>query len=78
VTLRWHTWSISGNALHDLKDSSGRIFARLRQNYLGAWELWDWRGGSLQERRVDTYTDLQRAKREGSITMAISAGEQPK
>ena len=69
--LKWHSWVLDGNRLSDLRDSSGRIVARIKPTNGGAWELWDWRHGSLRESRVDTYLSLNQAKREGAVLMEL-------
>ena len=69
--LKWHAWGIDGNRLLDLRDSSGRIVARIKPTSTGAWELWDWTHGSLRESRVDTYLSLDQAKREGAALMEL-------
>jgi hypothetical protein len=78
MALSWNTWRIGGNTLHDLRDESGRIWARLKQTYLGAWELWDWRRGSLNEVRLDTYRDPEQAKREGLQLFGLSLSAEGK
>jgi hypothetical protein len=69
----WNSWTLDGNVIHDLTTSTGRIIARLTQMYLDGWELWDWRDGSVNRKRVDTYRSLQQAKLEGERLNQLSS-----
>ncbi len=71
LRLKWHSWVLDGTRLFDLRNSSGRIVARIKPTSMGAWELWDWTYGSLRESRVDRYLSLDQAKREGAHLMEL-------
>ncbi len=73
--MRWHIYRVGGQTLHDLRREDGRILLRLKQTHMGAWELWDWRQGSLNERRLDTYRDVAQAKREGAALADQRSGK---
>jgi hypothetical protein len=62
MSTYWHDWSIDGNRFCDLETSAGRIVFRLQQDWLGAWNVLDWRAGSIHSKRIDTYACLAQAK----------------
>jgi hypothetical protein len=61
---------IDQNVIYDLVNPSRVVKMRIK-SVRGHWEIWDWRNGSLQEARLDTFMNLGFAKNTAEVLMGV-------